>query len=210
MPGVHQTGQKFGLYALLAILAFASVFAVLPGANRGGIQTGATLEGVQLALYPGRDPDAVWSFAAARVVSDPVAGETRLTGLSGGERRVKERGPEGQLTGREVLDARLTAPELTIDTQDNMMTRQARITLVQQCADIELKGTANDPVKIEQGSGFSAPVAEMTSPMLNGHVERLKMTFDFHIEDADDQHSSFTSDLDSTARCVNGQFIPGT
>lgn len=52
---------------------------------------------------------------------------------------------QGRFTGREILDATLATPELTIDAQDTMTTRQARITLVQQCADIDLRGTEQTP-----------------------------------------------------------------
>jgi hypothetical protein len=198
--------QKIGLYALLAILVFAVVFAFLPG-SRTESRTGATLQGVQLRLYPARDPDAVWSFRAADVTSDPVTNETHLRALSGGQRVVKERDNKGVLTGREVLDARLSAPELTIDAQDNMLTRQARITLVRECADIDLSGTPEQPVKIEQGSGFSAAVAKVDSPSLTGTVKRLRMSFQFVLEDsAEDSQTSFS--LDPTEQCVNGRRIP--
>ncbi|GHF40254.1 hypothetical protein HNQ07_001628 [Deinococcus metalli] len=199
---------KAGLYALLAILGFALCFAFLPSGTVAGSGTGAVLSGVTFRLYPSRDADAVWSFAAQQVSSDPVAGETRLTGLSGGQRTVKERDPRtNALTGRERLDARLDAPDLTIDDQDNMTTRQARITLVNECADIDLKGSAAQPVKIEQGQGFSAPVAEVRSPLLDGHYEKLRMRFDFYIEDADNEHSTTSSNLDTTERCVNGKRV---
>lgn len=201
---MHVHGQKIGLYALLGILAFALFFAFLPGADRTGTQTGATLQDVQLSLYPARDPDAVWRFHAAQVSSDPVRSETRLSGLSGGQRVLRERDAQGRPTGREVLDATLSAPDLTIDGQDNLTTRQARITLVKQCADIDLSGSASAPVKIEQGYGFSAPKAELNSPNLSGHVEKLRMSFGFSIEDSDPDHSTFTSDLDTPERCVNG------
>lgn len=203
------SGQKVGLYALLGILAFAMVFAFLPGTDQGAAQTGATLRGVQLKLYPGRDLDAVWSFGAQNVTNDPVKNETHLTGLSNGQRVIHERNAQGILTGKEVLDATLSAPDLTIDGQDNMTTRQARITLVKECADINLSGTPDTPVKIEQGYGFSAPVAELSSPILNGHVEKLRMSFNFQIEDSDPDHSNFTSDLDTPERCVNGQRVKG-
>jgi hypothetical protein len=199
--------QKTGLYALLAILIFAVVFAFLPGADRSGPRTGATLQGVELRLYPARDADAVWSFAARNVTSDPVSNETRLTGLSNGQRIIRERNAAGQLTGREVLDATLEAPDLTIDGQDDMTTRQARITLVSQCADIDLSGTPQQPVKIEQGYGFSAPVAEIQSPNLSGHAEKLRMSFGFVIEDSDNDHSSISFDPDATETCRDGQRV---
>lgn len=198
--------QKAGLYALLAILGFALVFAFLP---TGGVatQTGATLSGVQLRLYPSSDQDAVWSFGAATVGSDPVANETRLSGITGGQRLLRERDPAGKLTGKETLDALLSTQELTIDGEDNMTTRQARITLVDECADIDLKGTTAVPVKIEQGVGFSAPVSEISSPLMQGHAEKLRMSFNFVIQDVDDARTTITYDLDGTERCVNGERV---
>ncbi|MFD1731592.1 hypothetical protein ACFSC4_11825 [Deinococcus malanensis] len=88
--------QKIGLYALLAIVVFALVFAFLPG-SRTESRTGATLQGVQLRLYPARDPDAVWSFRAADVTSDPVTNETHLRTLSGaacGQGKGQQRRPD--------------------------------------------------------------------------------------------------------------------
>ncbi len=200
--------QKTGLYALLAILVFALIFAFLPGADRGGAKTDATLQGVELRLFPSRDADAVWSFSARNVSSNPVSNETLLTGISGGKRMLKERGADGQLTGRETLDATLDAPDLTIDGQDDITTRQARITLVKQCADILMKGTPDNPVKIEQGYGFIAPVAEISSPNVNGHAEKLRMTFDFVSEDMDNAHSTTTYDLDASTTCRDGKIVP--
>ncbi|MFC4426461.1 hypothetical protein [Deinococcus navajonensis] len=198
--------QKTGLYALLGIVAFALVFAFLPAGRRPESVTGATLEGVQLRLYPVRDPDAVWSFRAAHVTSDPATNETRLSQLSEGQRVIKQRDARGVLTGREVLDARLSAPDLTIDGQDNLLTRQARITLVEQCADIDLKGTPEQPVKIEQGAGFSAPLAKLDSPSLVGTVYALRMSFQFNVEDADPK-SQFGWDPDARETCRGGRRV---
>ncbi|WP_309572926.1 hypothetical protein [Deinococcus sp.] len=202
---------RAGLYALLAIVGFALLFAFLPSGTAPGSATGATLGGVKFRLYPSRDEDAVWSFAARQVTTDPVAGDTELTGLSGGQRVIKQRDPKtNALTGRETLDARLDTQDLTIDDQDNMTTRQAKITLVNECADIDLQGTDAQPVKIEQGQGFSAPVAELSSPLLSGHIEKLRMTFGFSIEESDPNTSTFTSDLNTKERCVNGKRVTGT
>lgn len=200
--------QKTGLYALLAILAFALIFAFLPGADRGGAKTDATLRGVELRLFPARDPDAVWSFSAQNVSSNPVSNETVLTGISGGKRVLKERDASGKLTGRETLDATLDASRLTIDGQDDITTRQARVTLVKQCADIVMKGTPEQPVRIEQGYGFSTPVADIDSPNLTGHVEKMRMSFDFNIEDSDNERSTTTFNIDATETCRNGQRVP--
>ncbi|WP_102128245.1 hypothetical protein [Deinococcus planocerae] len=198
---------KAGLYGLVALAVFALVFAFLPSGGADGAQTGARLQGVALALYPARDADAVWRFRAAEVGSDPLKGETHLAGLSDGGRWLRERGPDGKPTGQFVLDATLAAPDLTIDSQDNMLTRQARITLVQQCATIDLSGTQAQPVRVEQGSGFSAPVARVDSPSLTGRVTRLRMSFDFQVEDSGED-SALGWDPGATETCENGKRVP--
>lgn len=192
---------KAGVYALLALGIFALVFALLPGRDLGGPQTGATLRGVSLTLYPSRDPGAVWRFQAADVTNDPLKGETHLAGLSNGGRWVKDR------QGRPVLDATLAAPDLTIDAQDNMLTSRAKITLVQQCADIELRGNDEQPVRVEQGYGFSAPLAQVDSPSLTGRVTRLRMSFQFIVDDAGED-STLGWDPDATETCENGKRVP--
>lgn len=134
-------------------------------------------------------------------------GETHLAGLSDGGRWLRERRADGQPTGKFVLDATLVAPDLTIDAQDNMLTRQAKITLVQQCANIDLSGTPTEPVRVEQGSGFSAPVARVDSPSLTGRVTRLRMSFDFRVEDSGED-STLGWDPDATETCENGKRVP--
>ncbi|WP_034385927.1 hypothetical protein [Deinococcus sp. YIM 77859] len=192
---------KAGVYALLALGIFTVVFALLPAPPSNAARTGATLEGVSLSLYPARDADAVWRFRAAHVTNDPLRGETRLTGLSNGGRWIRQPGSPP------VLDATLRTSDLTIDAQDNMLTRQASITLVQQCADIDLRGTEEQPVRVEQGYGFSAPVAEVDSPSLTGRVTRMRMTFDFNVEDSGED-STLGWNPDATETCENGKRVP--
>lgn len=194
---------KAGLYALTFLGLFAVVFALLPVERVGEAQTGATLSGVALSLYPSRDPQAVWRFRAASVTNDPLKGETRLTGLSDGGRWIT---PANQPGAPRVLDATLSTPDLTIDAQDNLLTRQARITLVNECADIQLTGTPEQPVRVEQGVGFSAPVAQVDSPGIKGQVLALRMRFDFYVEESSPQ-STLGWDPESTETCVNGKRV---
>ncbi|SMB88678.1 hypothetical protein [Deinococcus hopiensis] len=196
---------KAGGYALIAFAVFALVFALLPVSRVAGAQTGATLSGVALSLYPSRDADAVWRFRAASVTNDPLTGETRLTGLSEGGRWITERDKAGQPTGRRVLDATLAAPDLTIDSQDNLSTHQALITLVKECAAIQLTGTPQQPVRVEQGNGFSAPLTKIDAPSLKAEIPQLRMGFDFVIQDAGP--STVISDLDVTETCENGKRV---
>lgn len=199
--------QKVGLYALVGIMAFALIFALLPTPGLDASQSGARLSGVQLRLYPSGDANATWSFRAADVRNDPLNGLTTLTGITEGQRLLKEQ-VQGRFTGREILDATLATQELTIDAQDTMTTRQARITLVQQCADIDLRGTEQTPVKIDQSQGFSAPRANVDSPLTRGFIGDLKMTFAAEITDSNPKTSKFDLLWDAPDRCENGKRVP--
>lgn len=194
---------RAGGFTLLALVLFSLVFAFLPSGKSPTAETGARLQGVSLTLYPARDPAAIWRFKATDVVSNPVSGETKLSGLSDGGRWVKVSG-----TPDLKLDATLSAPELTIDAQDNLMTPSAKITLVEFCADIDLKGNAKQPVRIEQGYGFIAPRALLDSPEVKGDLKDLKMTFQFGI-DYTSPSSQMNASLDGpTEVCKDGQRVP--
>ncbi|ADY27112.1 hypothetical protein Deipr_1981 [Deinococcus proteolyticus MRP] len=197
---------KIGSYVLGALVLFAAVFALLP-ASSPRTETGATLHGVSLTLYPASDPDASWRFEANQVVNDPLSGETHLSRLKDGGRWLRERDAAGQLTGKTVLDARLAADDLTIDRQDNMVTDAATITLVRECAVVKLTGNDAQPVRVEQNTGFSAPLAEVDSPAIVGEVLDMRMTFDFEILESSEK-SSFGWDMNAAEQCVGGERVP--
>lgn len=199
--------QKVGPLALLGILVFALVFTLLPSGSGPGAQTGVTLRGVELALYPARDPDAVWQFRAAEVRNDPVGSTTELSRIEGGQRLLRGRGPDGSFSGTETLDATITAPGLTINGQDDMVTSRADITLVKECADLSLFGTPEQPVRIEQGAGFSASRAELDAPAVKGEILDLRMDFQFNVEQASPE-SNWGWDPDATETCRDGQRVP--
>lgn len=199
--------QKVGLFVLLAILGLSLVFALLPAGTPQRAQTGVRLQDVRLTLYPSRDPDAVWRFAAAEVSADPVAGTTQLQNISGGERLLRERAKSGEFTGREILDATIRTPDLRIDAQDNLTTSRADITLVKECADLALTGTPERPVTIEQGLGFSAPDARLDSPALRGQIYDLRMDFQFNVEQSSPR-SSFGWNPDASETCRDGKRVP--
>ena len=139
--------------------------------------------------------------------SDPITNVTQLSELSRGERLLRERDAAGRYTGRQTLDATLSTPELTINAQDDLLTPNARITLVQQCADLTLTGTPEQPVRIEQGTGFSAPVALVDSPSASGRITNVQMTFQFDVLSSG-QDSNFQANLDATETCRNGKRVP--
>ena len=202
-----QPVQNVGPLALLGILVFALVFALLPSGNAPRAQTGVTLQNVQLTLYPARDPEAVWQFRAAGVTNDPVSSTTELSRITDGQRLLRARNPDGSFSGAETLDATIAAPSLTINGQDDMVTPRADITLVKECADLSLDGTPAQPVKIEQGYGFSAPHAKLDSPAIKGEIQDLRMDFQFNVEQAGAQ-SNFGWDPDASETCRDGKRVP--
>lgn len=197
--------QKVGVTFLIALLAFALTFALLPTQDQTNAKTGAHLQDVQLTLYPMRDPDAVWQFNAADVNNDPLMGLTTLTNLAGGKRLLRQKTSAGQYTGQEELDATLSTSTLQINNQDDILSDQARMTLVKECADIDLTGLPEDPVKIQQGVGFSAPKTVVDAPGMNVKFENLQMDFQFNI--LNQPKMSLIGDLDSKERCVNGKRV---
>ena len=197
--------QKVGLYSLLAILAFAVIFALLPSGEVQTSKTGAQLRDVQLTLYPSRDPDAIWRFHAANVTNDTLTSTTELSGLSAGQRFLRDKDASGQYTGAETLDATLSTTHLTINGQDDLLTPKARMILIKECTDIDLLGTAQNPVRIQQGVGFSAPQTVMNGPGMHAKIDNLQMDFDTTIISSG--RMEFIGNLDSTERCQNGKRV---
>lgn len=192
--------QQFGLPFLIALLVLSGVIALLPTPQTE--EVGVTLQGVTLALYPSRDEQTIWRFKADHVQYDPQTSTTKLTQVQEGERLVRL--DQDQFR----RDATIQTSDLNIDAQDNLSMQHATLYLLQHCAEIELSAP-NSLVKIEQANGFRAPVAEMKSPQLNGHIENLHMSFDFaFLEGADPERSHFTYDLESQEQCVNGKRVP--
>lgn len=198
---------KVGSYVLAALLIFAAVFALLPTASSPQAETGATLRGVQMNFYPASDPDAYWTFRASEVENDPLSGETHLSQLEDGGRWIRERAADGTFTGKNTLDATLDAKALTIDKGDNMTTKAATITLVDECADIQLMGNDEQSVRVEPNTGFRAPKAVVDSPDLVGEVLDVQMTFDFNILDSSEQ-STLGWNMNASEQCINGKRVP--
>lgn len=200
--------QKVGLYLLLGLLVFSVVFALLPARDQVAAKTGARLQNVQLTLYAARDPDAVWRFKADTVTNDPVSGTTELRTLNGGKRLLREKNKSGQYTGREIVDATLATPSLTINNQDDLLTQRARLRLVKECTTIDLLGTEQNPVKIQQGVGFSAPRTRVNGPAMRARIADLQMDFDTTILNSGPME--LVGNLDTLETCQDGRIVTQT
>ncbi len=131
----------------------------------------AELYGVRFRLYPEADPDAEWVFTAGRVDYDPGRRESRVVGLSRGERWVK-----GE------LDLKLRAEEVRIDRYDNLTMPRAEVEIPKECWRVELIGSRATPVRVDQRRGFFAPRFRLEGPGVR--VEGEGFRSDFGLEDA--------------------------
>ncbi|WP_043816839.1 hypothetical protein [Deinococcus maricopensis] len=191
---------KLSLTALAVLLAFGLVFALLPS-KAPADTTGIRLEGVSLQLYPARDPDAQWRFGAQNVQYDPVSNESVLTGLSRGERWV----PNPQ-TGTPELDTTLSASTVKIDGSDNLLMNKAQMVVVRECTSLDLSGTAQEPVKVDQAYGYTAPNARIRFPDGTWTMRNVRASFD--LKDTNGEDQALQANLDQTQRCENGRLVP--
>ncbi len=158
--------------ALLALLFAAAYWLAREAPPEPKAAIGeAELFGVRFRLYPEADPKAEWIFAAGQVDYDPGRRESRVIGLSRGERWV----------GGE-LDLKLTAQEVRIDRYDNLLMPEAEVEIPKECWRIELSGTGGQPVRIDQRRGFYAPKFRLEGPGVR--VEGEGFRADFGLEEA--------------------------
>lgn len=190
---------KYGWWVLGALLAFGAIFALLPSPAQARDTSGVRLYGVDFRLYPAQDVDAEWRFRADRIDFDPVSGESKLAGLSKGERFVRENGGEPR------LDSTIETGALTIDAGSNLLTRKAVVYVPAQCATVRLEGTPDTPVRIDQNAGFLSPKGSLRFPGLTASYKNVRATFALVVQNADSMKVS--SDLDSKETCENGKLV---
>ncbi|MGQ9511491.1 MAG: hypothetical protein ACUVQD_00190 [Thermaceae bacterium] len=147
-----------GLLLLLALSFFLTSRPVEPPSRPQGVR----LYGVEFTLYP-KEEGVEWRFEAEEVEQE--GGGLRIL-------RLKEAGR--YLEGR--LDARLFAPEVEVDAQDNLKAPSARVEILKGCYVLDLEG----PVYIRPKEGIQAPRVRIEAPNLRG--EALDFRSDFALE----------------------------
>lgn len=192
---------RFSALALLVLLLFGLIFALLPSAPSVR-DSGVKLEGVQLRLYPAQDPKAEWRFAAGQISVDPEKGQTALDQLGQGSRWV--RNASGGLTE----DMRIKASNLVIDNQDNLHAKQAELYTLADCSTLTLSSLGQQEVIINQQGGYTAPRAEIVATIISGKFKDVRSNFDFSNFTFDTQEIGATFRSLATKRCVNGKLEP--
>lgn len=177
---------SLGFLAALFVLAFWVTSRPVP--ETGPAPAGVRLEGVNLSLYPDQDPQAVWRFTAQSVVQDPSTREARISQLEKGARYV-----DGK------LDLTLTAPEVTIDRDDNLVVPYATIYIPSVCWTLELGGPDQQAVQINQAQGYRAPTVTVTGPGID--IQATQLVSDFKLENPSWQVVQETYTTDGKQDC---------
>ncbi len=200
---------KWSAAALVAIVLFGLVFALLPGTTRPQDRTGVRLRGVSLRLYPAQDPNAEWRFQAPDLAFDPVKEEATITGLERGERWARPPVDAQHPAQPLGLDLTLRTQQLTIDANDNIRTKEANIYLPRDCWSLDLRSNPAQQVLIDQNQGISAPAADIHSPAYNGQFSSVNVSFDLSRSNLV-QEPGATVNPSPDVECVSGQIIPRT
>lgn len=185
---------KYSPLVLAVILLAGLIVAFIPRPQTVST-SGVVLRGVNLKLYPATDAQAEWRFRADTITSDPTTGETRIDELKRGERFVA-----GE------LDTVVRTESLTIDSSDNLRSRRAELYIPAQCLTVNIQGTNEKPVVIDQQSGFSGPRARIQYPDLVLTAGPVQASFD--LKQTNFENPVFEANLDSTETCVDGKLVP--
>lgn len=160
----------------LAGAAFAVVMVTLlalalrPGGEPELPDARIRLGDAQVTLHPRSDPEAHWGFEAPRASFDPDSGETVLTSVEDGERRV----------GDEV-DFTLRSDRLVIDRNDDIRAEEMSVHLVEDDLDVAMQGTPERQVLVDQDAGrFEVPHIELSGEDFGrATYENMRVDFDF-------------------------------
>ena len=161
---------KIAVAALVAVLIGLVVLSLQPPRERGEVVDEISLNDASVVLHPSGDPGARWRFEAAAVVYDPQSGETTLSSITDGERRV------GQ-----TLDFTLLAEELTIGSDDDLRAPEMDVHLVEDDLDVEMEGAGDRLVLVDQDEGrFEVPRIRIFGPDFGeSRYEDMRVSFDF-------------------------------
>lgn len=165
--------MKISGVLIVSIVLFYLIFSILPEEKNYSSSNKIQLSNIKMKLYP-QNSNSDWEFKAKIYEDEPISNSKNLKGEIDGRRIVYK-------NGKEFTDAYLISKDLKINSQGSMLTGQAKIILIKECASIVLFGTKNRKVEILPDEGFYAPIAEISSPLMNGRMLELKMTFDFLI-----------------------------
>lgn len=158
-------GAAFAL-VLITLLALA----LRPGGEPELPDPHIRLHDAQATLHPRSDSEARWTFASPEATFDPDSGDTVLTRVQDGARRV----------GDEV-DFTLRSERLVIDRNDDIRARDMFVHLVEDELDVTMDGTEERQVLVDQSAGrFEVPHIEIRGDDFGTSTyENMRVDFDF-------------------------------
>ncbi|WP_188963739.1 hypothetical protein [Deinococcus aquiradiocola] len=192
---------RVSVIVLVCVVAFGTLFSLLPSGSGAAARSGVTLQGVQFSLYPEQDPGAVWRFQARQVTIDPLRDENRLDDLGRGERWLHRPGEP------ETLDLTLRTRRLVIDQDDNLQAQEATMYIPRDCTTLTLRSTADRPVLINQRSGYSAPYVSIDNPSIQAEYDDFTSPFDLsNVQGSQRAGATFQASPDTV--CEAGRTVP--
>lgn len=161
---------KWASLALGAVLLILIALAWGPRADRPVVREEIVLDGAVVRLFPASDPDAVWRFDAPVATYDPTSGETTLSEIEDGERRVADE-----------VDFTLAAQRLVIGRDDDLRTARMDVHLVADDLDVEMEGVEGRQVRVDQEAGrFEVPRIRIFGEGFGeSRYQEMSVSFDF-------------------------------
>lgn len=162
---------RYGGLAFAVVLAALLVLAVFSG--EGDREVGddrIVLESASVRLLPRSDPGAVWRFEAPVVRYDLSTGEASLEPVQEGSRSVGDR-----------VDFRLSAPSLTVRSNDDLRADTLNVFLVEDNLNVDLRASSERQVLVDHRAGrFEVPSLRMYGEGFGeSRYENVITNFDF-------------------------------
>ncbi len=162
---------RYGGFAFLGVVVVLVALAVLTGgpeAVEGDDRI--VLESASVRLFPRSDPEAVWQFEAPVVRYDLASSEASLEPVREGSRSVGGR-----------VDFRLSAPSITVRSNDDLRANTLNVFLVEDDLNVDLRASDERQVLVDHRAGrFEVPSLRMHGEGFGeSRYEDVTTNFDF-------------------------------
>lgn len=162
---------RYGAFAFLAVVVLLIALAVVSGADEAPQgEDRIVLESASVRLFPRSDPGAVWRFEAPVVRYDLASGEASLEPVQEGSRAVGGK-----------VDFRLSAPSITVRSNDDLRANTLNVFLVEDDLNVDLRASSERQVLVDHRAGrFEVPSLRMHGEGFGeSRYEDVTTNFDF-------------------------------